>query len=659
MVSGYEFALNPQKFEFNVFYNFQLTIYSGFYSIKGSGISVSAIFYFTVRNSAMNINKGIDKKAGKSFSFTNLKTQTKILTGSSSPLVLLAILALIVIMNLGSIVGTNKQVNHTYEVLAQAASIVGSAVDMETGMRGFLLAGKEEFLDPYKNGEKATYASIADLQKTVSDNPPQVKRLDEVRETLKSWQSDVTEPAIQRRREVGASITMDDIAEMVGEARGKKYFDGFRGLMADFMKIEEDLMVKRQAHNEETVSSTYMWIYICLIVGIAIGLLIAVYVGRLVARPITSMTAVMGELANGNNEVDVPGVGRLDEIGEMAEAVQVFKESSIENIRLAEEAEQNRIADEKATEERRNERAENERNAAKAEEEAKAKAEAERRQGQLDLADQFDSRVGGVLQSVNAAIEELSVTSASMAESADRTNSEAVTAADAARQAGENVQMVASASEEMSASVAEISSQASEAAKISNEALLVSTNASEQVGNLNDATTKIDQVISLINDIAEQTNLLALNATIEAARAGDAGRGFAVVASEVKTLANQTAKATLEISEQVSELQDVTGDAVKSVEEISSTISRLNEISVTIASAVEEQAASTQEISRNSSEAADGTQTVERNVASVTQISQDTGAAANQVTSASNELSQQAATLQSEVDSFLSEIRNG
>lgn len=601
--------------------------------------------------------KGISME--NKFSFDNLKTQTKILVGASSPLVLLVILAAIVILNLNSILSTNKQVTHTYDVLGEANAIIASAVDMETGMRGFMLAGKEEFLDPYKNGERAVYSSIQQLQQTVNDNPPQMARLQRIADTLKEWQQNVTEPAIALRREVGTSRTMDDVANLVGQARGKVYFDGFRGLMAEFIKIEADLMVQRQADNEETVSATYTWIYICALAAILIGLGLAIYVGRKVARPIISMTDTMGELASGNNTVDVPGVGRLDEIGEMANAVQVFKEAAIENIELAKKAEDNRLAEEKSTEERRIEGEEAAARAALAEEETKASNEAERRQAQLEMADQFDNRVGGVLQSVNAAIEELSVTSLSMAESANKTNTEAKEAANAAHQAGQNVQMVASASDEMSASVAEISQQVGEAAKISDDALVISKNAANQVDTLNEATDKIDQVVSLINDIAEQTNLLALNATIEAARAGEAGRGFAVVASEVKALATQTATATKEIGDQINELQNVTSGAVSSVNEISTTIARLNEISVAIAGAVEEQAASTQEISRNSSQAADGTKEVGDNVERVTQIANETGTAADQVTSASQELSQQASTLQHEVDNFLAEVRTG
>lgn len=196
--------------------------------------------------------------------FTNLKTQTKILIGACSPLVLLALLAVITVVNLRSIVGSNERVDHTHKVLAQAAGIVGSAVDMETGMRGYLLAGKEGFLDPYNGGETATYTSISSLQTTVSDNPKQVARLTEVEKVLKAWQADVTEPTIQLRREIGNAKTMNDMAALVGEARGKVFFDKFRGQIATFAGRETTLLEKRKksmgssARASKMVEHTYV-----------------------------------------------------------------------------------------------------------------------------------------------------------------------------------------------------------------------------------------------------------------------------------------------------------------------------------------------------------------------------------------------------------------
>lgn len=438
---------------------------------------------------------------------------------------------------------------------------------------------------------------------------------------------------------------------------GKKKADGSRsGGMVDSQKkllTDDGVSVSQLISDLETLEITM------LVIGLALSAALVFFTVRAIVTPISGMVSAMGKLAAGDYDARVPAQGRADEIGDMAAAVQVFKDSGIENLRLAKEIEEKKIAEEEAKEQNRLDKEEADRLASQAEEDAKIEAEAEKLRNQSEMADQFEERVGDVLQSVTSAIEEMSVTAQSMADSATETNDQATSAASAAEQAGSNVQMVASASEQMSASVAEISQQVSEAANISGEAVNDSNQAAIEVAHLREATAKIEQVVTLINDIADQTNLLALNATIEAARAGESGRGFAVVANEVKALATQTSGATKEISEQVNELQSVTSSAVKSVEGISATILRLNEISVAIAGAVEEQSAATMEISRNSAEAATGTQSVGENIEDVSRIASETGAAACQVSSASSELSVQAATLQTEVGSFLTEIRAG
>jgi len=177
--------------------------------------------------------------------FSNLKTKPKILIGIGTPMVMLVILGIVSVVAIMSIVDSNERVNHTNKVLRKAAAIVGSAVDMETGMRGYLLAGQDVFLNPYKDGEKATYEEIAALQKTVNDNPKQVKRLGEAGKILKEWQAKVTEPTIALRREIGDADTMNDMAKLVGEARGKKYFDKFRSQIETFIGRERTLLVKR------------------------------------------------------------------------------------------------------------------------------------------------------------------------------------------------------------------------------------------------------------------------------------------------------------------------------------------------------------------------------------------------------------------------------
>ncbi|MBT6442281.1 MAG: HAMP domain-containing protein [Alphaproteobacteria bacterium] len=559
--------------------------------------------------------------------FTNLKTKSKVLLGIFSPMVLLLLLGGIAIININSITSTNKMVEHTHNVLGDATSIVSSAVDMETGMRGFLLAGQEGFLDPYVNGEEAVYTGIAALQETVNDNPGQVARLGEVEQVLRDWQSEVTEPMIDLRRQVGATATMNDMASLVGEARGKQYFDKFRSLMADFSGEEIGLMSVRQSANEATVRSTYIMIGACIAIALLIGTALAWIIGNGVANPIKTMTDLMQRLAKGDKSVEIVGTERRDEIGQMAETVEVFKQNAIETDHLREE-----------------------------QEETKKRTEKELK-NLLGLANDFEASVTGIVEQFSSASTEMEATAQAMSATAQQGASQTEKVAVASQQASANVQTVASASEELDTSIREISSQVANSSDIAQGAVTAAEQATVQVQGLVDASQTIGDVVNLINEIASQTNLLALNATIEAARAGDAGKGFAVVASEVKNLATQTARATEEIGGQIAGIQEATGDAVKVIEGITKTISELNGIAGTIAAAVEEQGAATGEISRNVQEAATGTQEVNNNIESVRQASDETGKSAGEVLNSARELSQQSETLRGEVDKFLAGVR--
>ena len=244
-----------------------------------------------------------------------------------------------------------------------------------------------------------------------------------------------------------------------------------------------------------------------------------------------------------------------------------------------------------------------------------------------------------------------------MAKIAGDTESESINVASAAEQATVSVQTVASASEELTSSIGEISRQVSHSAEIASKAVDAATITNDTIQELAEGSKRIGEVINLINDIAEQTNLLALNATIEAARAGDAGKGFAVVASEVKNLANQTAKATEDIGEQISSIQGSTGEAVSAIASISSTISEMNEIATTIASAVEEQGAATNEISRNVQEAATGTADVSQSIISVKSGAEKTGEASGAVQNSAQQLSDQFNSFRSEIEGFLADIK--
>jgi methyl-accepting chemotaxis protein len=363
-------------------------------------------------------------------------------------------------------------------------------------------------------------------------------------------------------------------------------------------------------------------------VALVASILLAWLIGRGISRPVKAMTGAMTTLANGDLSVEVPARERGDELGEMAKAVQVFKDSMSETERLR-----------------------------AAQEQQKAQAEAERREAMQELAQRFETSVGGVVEAVSAAATELRATAEAMSQTADDTTRQSTTVAAAAEQATANVQTVASATEELGASIKEIGTQMNESTRIVNDAVRQSEATQQTVRGLAEAAQRIGEVVRLINDIAGQTNLLALNATIEAARAGEAGKGFAVVASEVKGLANQTAKATEEIAAQIKGIQDATSGSVAAIEEITRTISRVSEIAASIASAVEEQDAATQEIARNVAQAAHGTGEVSAHIGSVSQAVQQSGTAAGQVLGSAGELAQNGETLKLQVDAFLREVR--
>ena len=352
----------------------------------------------------------------------------------------------------------------------------------------------------------------------------------------------------------------------------------------------------------------------------------ALFVGSHLVRRLDALTRSMSDLARGNLDVVVPELGN-DEIGEMAATLGVFRDRA----RLGRERE------------------------AQAARESETMTE-QRRAELLALAQSFEASVKDVVDTVSGAAGAMQTTAAAMVSTAEAALRQSDAVAEAAERASTNVQTVAGATEELSVSTSEIGRQIAESARVAHEAVAEAERTSNTVRGLAEAAHRIGEVVKLISDIASQTNLLALNATIEAARAGEAGRGFAVVASEVKSLANQTAKATNDIAAQVRAIQDATREAVNAIGEISDTVGKSNSISAAIAAAIEKQEATTHEIARNVLEAAKGTRGVSGNIMGLNRAADETGQAANMVLSSAAGLAEQADTLRSEAERFLSTV---
>jgi methyl-accepting chemotaxis protein len=371
------------------------------------------------------------------------------------------------------------------------------------------------------------------------------------------------------------------------------------------------------------------WLLGLAILGIAvISGSIAWMIGRSISRPLGQLGARMQALAEGKLDGAIPGIGRGDEVGAMAATVQIFKDNAV-RIRGLEEAEA-------ATQ---------------------ARAAADRRVAMESIASDFERSVTGIVRSVSTAAAGMQTTAQSMTATASDASARAATVGSASESASNNVGTVAAAAEELSSSVSEISRQVARSSEIATKAVGDAKRTNATVGALSTGAEKIGEVVKLIHSIAAQTNLLALNATIEAARAGESGRGFAVVASEVKALANQTAKATEEISAQVAAMQASTSEAVASIGGITETIAQMSEITVSISTAIDQQGDATREIARNIQSVAAGSSEISNHIGGVTTAATATGKAASEVLSNARELDNQSGMLRHAVDEFLVKVR--
>ena len=413
------------------------------------------------------------------------------------------------------------------------------------------------------------------------------------------------------------TVEMTESAAAISQGSGAMKSD----LLADQKRLEKD--------SNGTIGETERLILMLAAGGFLLGCVWAFVLGKGISRPIARMCAAMRELAAGNFDVVLPGLGRRDELGEMAGAVEEFKLQAI---------------------------AKAERDAASQEAQNKAGAAA-RRAELIRFADQFEAAVGSIVANVSASAVQLETAAGTLTRTAETTQNLSSQVAGASEEASTNMQSVASATEELSSSVDEIGRRVKESSQIADAAVEQAAQTDARIGKLSHAAQQIGDVVKLITAIAEQTNLLALNATIEAARAGDAGRGFAVVAAEVKSLASQTAKATDEISNHISGMQSATQESVAAIKEIGGTIGQISEIATTIASAVEQQSSATQEIARSVQNVAQGTQEAVASVVQVNRGATETGAASEEVLHSARSLSAESTRLREELDRFMENIR--
>jgi methyl-accepting chemotaxis protein len=429
------------------------------------------------------------------------------------------------------------------------------------------------------------------------------------------------------------AMSRKSIGQISPEAKGLFYGEGSNTAAAGDELLQKEIDLNDTGADTETkaaaegYSTTFMIIVSLIVVAILGGLAVGFYLVRDVSNSVAAIIRPMQALGQGDLTAEVTHRGEKTEIGAMADVLQIFKEALIAK----------KTADEAAARD------------------ADAKIERGRRVDSITR--KFESMIGEIVETVSSASTELEASASTLTSTAERAQEVTTAVAAASEEASTNVQSVASATEELSSSVNEISRQVQESARMASDAVDQALKTNDRVSDLSRAAGRIGDVVELINTIAGQTNLLALNATIEAARAGESGRGFAVVASEVKALAEQTAKATGEIGQQISGIQTATQESVEAIKGIGATIEKLSEIASTIAAAVEEQGAATQEISRNVQQAAQGTQQVSSNIVDVQRGATETGSASSQVLSAAQSLASDSTRLKVEVQKFIESVR--
>jgi methyl-accepting chemotaxis protein len=594
------------------------------------------------------------------FSFKNLSTKTKVVSGTAAPVVLAIAIGVIALTSISSMVQSNGWVDHTNQVLQKTDAITAAAVDMETGMRGFIITGQQNFLEPYRQGEQSIYKTINELKALVADNPTQVGRMNNVEKAIGDWQKNFAEPQIKTRSTLADTTSIGDLNKQLDASQGKAYFDGLRGFIKDAQADERTLLAKRSAENDATISNAISMIWTSLAAAVVIALIAGLMIGSGISKPLLAMTSAMKRLASGETQLDIPGVGRKDEIGEMAETVQVFKENAIAKINMEREAEANRSMSEA-------ERVERERQKAKEASDIQFAVDG-LAQGLGQLADgnvahrittPFVEHLDRLRNDFNNSVGKLHEALVSVGKNARGIDAGANEIRSAADDLSKRTEQQAASVEETAAALEQIATTVRDSAKRAEEVggLVTKTRLSAEhsgkvvrdaviaMQQIEKSSSEISNIIGVIDEIAFQTNLLALNAGVEAARAGEAGKGFAVVAQEVRELAQRSANAAKEIKtlivtsgDQVRSGVELVGNTGKALEGIVSEVQHINQHVNAIVESAREQSVGIQEI--NSA------------VNTMDQGTQQNAAMVEQSTAASHSLAKEAAALNHLITQF-------